>query len=389
MNSGSAPLSCSSRSSCSAVVPVTRTPGGGEVAQPLQGRGGRVVGRPGRRDRLQDHGVAAVGSARLADLQDPRVRGDPRGELVDVVRAQRTAAKVGDDEHRGVEAGAEALGEQVVRLALRAGLVVAAGVGELRLQRQRRCGEGQEHDGRADEVGPGPGGDAVREPPADRRLHRPRCTPPADDPPGVDAVAEQREQGGQQRQGGGDGEQHDDGRGEADRRQHADARQDQRGHGHDHRDPGEGDRGAGRAHRRRQRLPVLLPGGPVVAVAGDDEQGVVDADAEPDHRGEDRRPGGDVECARQQGDAAQADADGDERHHDRARAPRRGCRRRSRARPARRARRVARCPSPRPCCTTPPRRRAPPAGPRRGPGRGPRRSSPRPRPPGRWPGCPG
>ena len=62
---------------------------------------------------------------------------------------------------------------------------------------------------------------------------------------------------------------------------------------------------------------VGLPGGAVLAVPGDDEQGVVDADAEPDHRADGRRGGGDVQAAGQQHDAAEPDGDGDQREHDR------------------------------------------------------------------------
>src|SRR5690606_29959027 len=49
------------------------------------------------------------------------------------------------------------------------------------------------------------------------------------------------------------------------------------------------------------------------AVAGDDEQGVVDADGEADHRGEGGGGGAQVEGAGQRGDRGDADADADER----------------------------------------------------------------------------
>ena len=47
----------------------------------------------------------------------------------------------------------------------------------------------------------------------------------------------------------------------------------------------------------------------VLAVAGDDEQRVVDADAEADHRAEDQRELGDVHDGRQHADAGGADED--------------------------------------------------------------------------------
>ena len=122
----------------------------------------------------------------------------------------------------------------------------------------------------------------------------------------------------------GHGEQHDQRGAEPDRGQEAQAGQHQGGHRHDDGAAGEQDGGAGRAHGVGQRGRVVLAGGAVLAVAGHDEQGVVDADPQPDHRRDGRGGAGDVHGVGQQGDAAQAggdrhqgERDRDQRGHDR------------------------------------------------------------------------
>ena len=83
-------------------------------------------------------------------------------------------------------------------------------------------------------------------------------------------------------------------------------------------------------------------GGAVLAVAGDHEEGVVDADAEPDQAGD--RDGGDrdVHGAGQQGDGADAGAHRDQREPDREDGGDQRCRTRRAARPGRRAGRCRR-----------------------------------------------
>ena len=62
---------------------------------------------------------------------------------------------------------------------------------------------------------------------------------------------------------------------------------------------------------------VVLARGPVLPVAGDHEQRVVDPDAEPDEAGDRDRGHGHVHRTGQQGDAADAGADRDDRQTDR------------------------------------------------------------------------
>ena len=141
--------------------------------------------------------------------------------------------------------------------------------------------------------------------------------------------------------------------------------------GDDHGHAGEHDGAAGGARRLGHGLAQLHALGQVLLVAGEDEQRVVDADGEAEHRGQDRRGLGQVDHARERGQAGHADAHaergGQQRHargeqrgqrDRRARGrrpscpstpsrggpPRRRCRRRTRpaGRPARRWRRSRR-----------------------------------------------
>ena len=114
----------------------------------------------------------------------------------------------------------------------------------------------------------------------------------------VDAVAEHREDRGQQRESGEDGREDADGAGVAERSDEGDLRDGQREECDDH-------GAAGKQHgttTRREHLWNRLAGMQAVlahqlAMLGDEEQRVVDADPEADHRGErrpDRRDAGEV-----------------------------------------------------------------------------------------------
>ena len=133
----------------------------------------------------------------------------------------------------------------------------------------------------------------------------------------VDLRAGEAEQAGQQRDGGG----HGDGDDQRDRDAHrADGREpgeeqaedgdDDGGAGEQHGLAGGGDGGAGRVLDAHALVQVL-------AVPGDDEQRVVDADAEADHHAQDQRELGDVHEGGQHADGGGADEDAHERGDDR------------------------------------------------------------------------
>ena len=87
--------------------------------------------------------------------------------------------------------------------------------------------------------------------------------------------------------------------------------------GDDHRDPGEEHGAAGGVDGGDRRLARLQPFVEAVAEAGEDEERVVDPDAEPDHRRQHRREVGGVEDVGAERDQAEADAEREQRGDDR------------------------------------------------------------------------
>ena len=133
----------------------------------------------------------------------------------------------------------------------------------------------------------------------------------------VDAVAEQGDQRGEQRERRGDGDDADDDRARSE------AAHD-RGRDEEHSEQGDDERAAaeedgparGRAGGADRRV-LREPPRPLLAVAGDDEQRVVDPEREP-HPGEHvHGEDGEVELEREQGHDPETDEDRDERHQHR------------------------------------------------------------------------
>ena len=95
-------------------------------------------------------------------------------------------------------------------------------------------------------------------------------------------------------------------------------RDQQREQGDDHGDAGEHDGAARRRHRARDRLAHVRAAVELVAVAEDDEERVVDADAEAEHRRQRRRHHRDVDEVAEQPDQPEAgdqrDDGGEDRH---------------------------------------------------------------------------
>ena len=153
----------------------------------------------------------------------------------------------------------------------------------------------------------------------------------------VDPVADQRQQAGQQERRVEHGGEH------AERAAHAELG-DERDADHGQAGDRDRDRHAGedhRAARRRRRVGGGLARRHAVvqrlSEARDDEERVVDADADSDHRDEDRRDRVEVGQVGQQEEQREGRADRDAREQDRARPRRRACGTRSAARAARTA----------------------------------------------------
>ncbi|MGX1226610.1 hypothetical protein RKD42_007869 [Streptomyces ambofaciens] len=229
--------------------------------------------------------------------------------------------------------GPKAVREGVVRPAFGGGGGFRLVAGHAEPQVERRYGEGAQEDHRAeqhghraalDEAGPAgaprtglpdaSGGTGARTPAEAAGGTRVR---PLADPAGQQGVgpeaAERRDQGQ------GDQHREDDGAGGGQphlrQRRHSDHRQ--TGQRDDDGEPGEDHRRSGRAHGQPRRLRGVVSRGALLAVAGDDQQGVVDADRDPDHHGQVGGGRGHAEGAAQRHDGGEgeghADDGGDQR----------------------------------------------------------------------------
>ncbi len=141
----------------------------------------------------------------------------------------------------------------------------------------------------------------------------------------VDPAPGDRQQGGQQGERRDHRHQHGEGRRHRHAVEEGEAEQQHPHQGDDHRHPGEEDGAAGGVDGGDRRVAGFQPLVEAVAEAGEDEERVVDADAEADHRRQLRRELGGVEDVGAERDQAEADAEreqrGDERQahrHDRA-----------------------------------------------------------------------
>ena len=282
---------------------------------------GRLRVGCGRGDHRDDGGVARGVDARWRDAGDARrvpQRGEERRRDLAVLRDGH------DDGERSVDARPEALREQFERLVLgsrrRRGPVVGLPVPD----GEERRGQRKEHDDGADRAGPAMARDGRREAGPEGRparvVRRGRAVVPDVQPADaerVDARPRETEERGEQ----------------GDRRDHH-HRDDQRGREPEDRDigdPGErepADRDDDRCSRedhglpgRRDRVPGrgvdFHPVAQVLAMSRDDEQRVVDADAESDHRPEVGGHGPDVDERGEQRDAGDADGEPEECRPDR------------------------------------------------------------------------
>jgi hypothetical protein len=296
------------------------------VAQPLHERRRPLVLRGGARDHCDRRRVAGAVDDRRGDRCDVGRRLGAGPKIVEHGGGGRLVGRERDGDHqRAVEALAEALGKAVVGHPLggRRGLRAVVGLPEAQAesrrgerQQDRDAGDGRRDRPRGDTMGPARGETFARRAGGGRPLAitaRQHTTP---------GHAEQRRHHGH---GGDGGRGHHDAGGEphtADERdangeQAADRDHDDRARG-EHRHPGGRVRGAGGGHR-------IVAGGEPLAVAGDEEQRVVDAGAQAEHHADRRRDGRHVDPGAGQGDerqaADEAEARRDERQrhrHDRA-----------------------------------------------------------------------
>ena len=134
----------------------------------------------------------------------------------------------------------------------------------------------------------------------------------------ADALADEREERREECERGGEDEQHGERRGDRDAVEEADAEREHAEQRDDDGGAGEEDCAPGGVHRQLDaRLDVAAVLAVGVAVAGDDEEGVVDADAEADHQ---RQLGGEVDHVDEpaaEPDQAEARAESEQRGHDR------------------------------------------------------------------------
>jgi hypothetical protein len=100
----------------------------------------------------------------------------------------------------------------------------------------------------------------------------------------VKAVADERQQRGDQAEAGEDGDEHDADSADGERAQSARVEHEQPGQGDGHGKPGEGDRAAGGGHGEVECGAHVAAAGALFAESADDEQPVVDADADAEHR---------------------------------------------------------------------------------------------------------
>jgi hypothetical protein len=245
-------------------------------------------------------------------------------ELLDHGEGVGGVDDVGGEQEGAVVAGAELLGDEVVGVAGVGADGLGAEVRERELEvldrdreradaddhqqdRQRRDLGDQAHPGAAEAAVRAPGGIGLGEHPAVLG-HEPTGAA------GAQPLPEDPHDRREHRQGHDDGEGDGRGGGDAHHGEEGDAGDEQAHERDDHGEAGE-DHGAARGREGLpDRLLDVVAACELVAVAGEDEQGVVDADGEAEHRAERRGDRGDLEPRRE----------GDEREHRHADAHDRG-----------------------------------------------------------------
>ncbi len=221
---------------------------------------------------------------------------------------------LGHEHERAVGAGAELVGHEVVGLAVREVGRLRRGVLRPGAHRQGRGRQGQHQRRGEQRPGQRAPAHAGRPPLHQRAALRSALLANA---ARQHAATEQAAQGGHEGQGRG-GHSHDGDRsGEAEgvvRRQPGQLQAEQ---GDQHDRGGEDHRAPGRGHGTTRRLDLVLAAAEKLGEAGDQQQRVVDADAETDHRGHHRGRRAHVHGGGEQGDPGGADRQAGDGYDDR------------------------------------------------------------------------
>ena len=222
---------------------------------------------------------------------------EPADTVVDPLRGSRIALDVDDDRDRAVEARPEPLGEEVVRATR--GLVGRLRSLIRRSESHKRRGPGEQET------------DREQDPEHRLRVGGYELTPACDERvlarglgvvdrlqerhfQAVDLVSELRQHGDEQRVRDQHGREDAERRADSELRDEVEAEEREAGHRDRHRQTGEDHRSTRRGSRLRRRVARRQALVQVLPEARDDEERVVDPDADPDHRDEDRRDRVDV-----------------------------------------------------------------------------------------------
>src|ERR687891_71001 len=283
------------------------------VAQPLDEVGGGVLLGRGGRDNGEHGGVAGLVEPGLAGRGDT---GDVAEALRDPaqLRTRLRTSEVGGEHERPVGAGAEAFADQVVGLPRRHLGGVVACVREAEPQPERGRGEHEQDCCSGDRRRPRSPLHAAA--PARRGSAVAALAEGATEARDVQPVhlrAEEGKEGRKQGDGGCHHHQHGEAGRDGDTAKAGDADEEEtQDRDYDGR-AGDQDAAPCRLDRFDRCRATVGAGGERRAEAGEDQERVVDADADPEQSGNGRRPVGDVEHGRDHADQGGGDAEAEQR----------------------------------------------------------------------------
>jgi len=284
-------------------------------AQPVHEVGGcRVLWRARWHDR-ENRGVPAFVEPRFAHEGDAGVGSQPLGERGKLLVCAG-GRQIGGKQERPVRAGAEPGADELVRITRGRSDLIVARIGEAEAQSEGRSSEGDQHDRPEDRGRPGSSLNEVA-PAAGQRLAACGRNPPeAGNAQAVDAVAGEGQQRRQQR----DRSRHGDEDGETDRDgdavEEGHAQQEQAEERDDDRRPGDEDAAPGRADGLDDGRAWIAARGEGGAEAGQDQERIVDPDADPDDSGNCGGEAGDVDERGEDADQQNREPEPEERDRD-------------------------------------------------------------------------